>query len=48
MSQIWDLMTLIFIIAVLYLLVKPSSVGPALIKEVTSSLSALINYSVRG
>lgn len=48
MAKIWDLLTLVFIIAVLYLLVKPSSVGPALIKEVTDSLSALINYSVRG
>lgn len=47
-NYLWDAFSALFIVAVIYLLVKPNSLGPKLIKTSTDALSAIIDYSVAG
>ena len=45
-STIVNFLSLIVILAVIYLLVKPSSLGPSLIKETYKGFATLLHYSV--
>lgn len=45
---LWDMFYLVFYLALIYLLVKPSSHGPAFILGSTNALAAIINYSTSG
>lgn len=45
MQDIWDWLTLIFFATVVYLMVKPGSLGPALIKNSTEAFASLLKYA---
>jgi len=47
-NYLWNAFSALFIVAVIYLLVKPNSLGPAFIKTSTEGFAALINYSTTG
>lgn len=44
----WELFAVVFVIAALSILVRPSSNGPAFVADTTSALAQLITYSVAG
>lgn len=45
MKNIWDWLTIVFFAAVIYLLVKPGSLGPALVKNSTEAFASLLKYA---
>lgn len=48
MKDIGNVLSIVVVLAIIYLLVKPSSYGPALIKATTQSFATLINYATTG
>ena len=46
--MITNLIGLIVLVAVVYLLVKPSSYGPSLVKTTTEAFAKIITYATTG
>lgn len=44
----WDLFTGMCVIAAVYILVRPNSAGPAMVKEFTDGMAGLISYAAGG
>ena len=42
----WEIITAIFVLAIVYLLVKPSSLGPTLIETMGSALANVVTFAV--
>lgn len=42
----WEIITLVFVLAMIYLLVKPSSLGPTLIQTTGEALANVVTFAV--
>lgn len=45
LKNIWDWLTVIFFAAIVYLLVKPGSLAPTLVKNSTEAFASLLKYA---
>jgi hypothetical protein len=45
-SNVWEVLTWIFVLAVIYLLVRPSSLGPAVVGTMGGALTNLVSFAV--
>lgn len=45
-AQAWEIIGLIFVLAVIYVLVRPNSLGPSVIEGMGSALANVITFAV--
>lgn len=45
-SGIWEVLTWVFVLAAIYLLVRPGSLGPDVVGELGTALSNLTTFAV--
>jgi hypothetical protein len=49
MNAAWpDIVAALFLVAVVYILVKPSSLAPAFVKNVGDALDSIVTFAVNG
>jgi hypothetical protein len=48
MNKFWDFFSTIFFVALIYLMVKPSSKGPDFVKGATTSFASLLEFATAG